>query len=152
MPGKEEIRERIVEAATALIEETGGDAERIGARARVQAQEEEAVLGLVEQQRHVVQQFEALAAGEEDFVHRLLPAGGVAAHQRERSDEAARAGDVVGCEEEVALGHGGHPVRGWRQCDQPLFRCARRQACGCAPRGGLPGEGAGARRVTRGAT
>ena len=32
MPGKEEIRERIVEAATALIEETGGDAERITAR------------------------------------------------------------------------------------------------------------------------
>lgn len=33
MPGKEEIRERIIEETTALIEETGGDAGRITARA-----------------------------------------------------------------------------------------------------------------------
>ena len=76
----------------------------------------------------------------------------MAAHQCKRGGEAARAGDVVGGEVEIALRHGGHPVRGWRQCDQPCGGCPGRQACGCAPRGGLPGEGAGARRVTRGAT
>jgi AcrR family transcriptional regulator len=32
MPGKEEIRERIIESAAALIEESGGDVTRIPAR------------------------------------------------------------------------------------------------------------------------
>ncbi len=74
-----------------------------------QLQQQDAVFVLIEQETHGMDELALFQRGREYFMHRLLPAGGIAAYQGPRDSEAARLAHVVGSKIEGALeGAPGH--------------------------------------------